>query len=294
MMRYFYNLYNAHGSSHMPVVGGREKAGGNVFEHVGDGGINPYDIKYLALKLDESGNVSRLVSMNKLPPYFDSTTWASTVSGLKKFCSHSDDTTKFLCESDDDCVPISLTSGPSGPVRKDLFKSLNWPSNYGGWVGDPNDSRKPGDCVEKTRTPDGDVDWNKSTYGCAGTMCIEEHAETFKFGWKDHPNFDPNNKPQNRDPNLIFKNEYAESKVCLPKACSNNPLKQCTSSDDCKEYLDDQTNILEGRGLVGEEASIGLGGRGADLTVTSEGTCVDVCYAARQNAVLRRSSFPSP
>ena len=24
-------------------------------------------------------------------------------------------------------VPISLTSGPSGPVRKDLFKSLNWP-----------------------------------------------------------------------------------------------------------------------------------------------------------------------
>ena len=42
-------------------------------------------------------------------------------------------------------VPISLTSGPSGPVRKELFKSLNWPSNYGGWVGDPNDRRKPGD-----------------------------------------------------------------------------------------------------------------------------------------------------
>ena len=65
--------------------------------------------------------------------------------------------------------------------------------------------------------------------------------------------------------------------MCLPKACSNNPLKQCTSDDHCKEYLDDQTNILEGRGLVGEEASIGLGGRGPDLTVTSEGTCVDVC-----------------
>lgn len=106
-------------------------------------------------------------------------------------------------------VPISLTSGPSGPVRKDLFKSLNWPSNYGGWVGDPNDSRKPGDCVEQTRTPDGDVDWNKSTYGCAGTMCIEEHAEKFKFGWKDHPNFDPDNKPQNRDPNLIFMDFFA-------------------------------------------------------------------------------------
>ena len=68
-------------------------------------------------------------------------------------------------------------------------------------------------------------------------------------------------------------------RCCCPYASTgpNNPLKQCTSDEHCKEYLDDQTNILEGRGLVGEGASIGLGGRGADLTVNVDGTCVDVC-----------------